>query len=265
MGCGTWISMVIVVPTFAIRGERNEPIITAVLAGFVIAVTPKMRSRINAPRYVPRIDRAIDDAPKQPLKANLITAGKRAAQPVSEAEPGCKKQSSMKNIHPEVQQVSLETHVEPVAENVARIFVIRLGRRRVPVFDKQPTDVAPERAHLRRMRISLVIGMLMMDPMDNDPAGGRLLQVANSEQGQCVLKPHRALKASVRQQSMKAGADTHRAEDIVADRQPKQAPPTKNVGQECQRNQQMKRYDADDVRPDNAALVIDQLWPRNAT
>ena len=55
-----------------------EPVVAAVLAGFVIAVAPEVCGRVDAPGYVPRVDRAIDDAPEQPLQANLVAAGERA-------------------------------------------------------------------------------------------------------------------------------------------------------------------------------------------
>ena len=71
----------------------------------------------------------------------------------------------------------------------------------------------------------------MMDAMHDDPAGGRLLQVADAEQGEHVLKPQRAFVAAMREQPMEAGADAHRAEDVVSDRQPQQAPPAEDVRQ----------------------------------
>ena len=160
------------------------------------------------------------------------------------------------------QQVSLQSHVEPIAEYVSGVFVIRFGRSRVAVFDEQPTNVAPERAHLRRVRIGLMIGMLMVDAMHDHPPGGRLLQVAHAQEGQRVLQPQRALVTAMGKQPMEPGADAHRAENVIPNRQPHQTPPAKKIGKECQRNQQMEENDADYVRPNDATLIIDELRPR---
>src|SRR5215212_6730515 len=56
VGRGARVGVMIIVPAFAVRGERDEPVVAAVLAGVVITVAPKMRSRVNAPGYMPRVD-----------------------------------------------------------------------------------------------------------------------------------------------------------------------------------------------------------------
>ena len=83
--------------------ERDDPVVATVLAGFVVAVAPQMRGRVDAPRYVPGVDRAIDDTPQQPLQANLITAGERAVHPIADAQPRGEKQHGVDDVHPEVQ------------------------------------------------------------------------------------------------------------------------------------------------------------------
>jgi hypothetical protein len=67
------------------------------------------------------------------------------------------------------------------------------------------------------------------------------------------------------QQAVKTGPDAERAEYVVADGQPQHAPPTKKVGDEGQRNQQMKETDAEHVRPDDAALRIHLRRARNVS
>ena len=177
-------------------------------------------------------------------------------------EPADQEQRGLNRVDPEVHQVAFEPHVERVAENVAGIFVIRFGAGRFAILDEQPTDVAPEPAHLRRMRIGLMVGVLVMQPMDDNPPGGRLLQIADAQNGQAMFEPQRALETAMREQPMVAGADAHRTEDEISHRQPDDAPPTEDVRQKRQRNQQMKQRDADDVRPNDAALGIDHLRPR---
>src|SRR5262245_7749424 len=99
--------------------------------------------------------------------------------------------------------------------------------------------------------------------MDKDPPRGRLLQIADTQNCQRVLQPQRALVAAVSEQAMKAGADSERAKDVVADREPQHTPPTEEVRHESERNQQMEESNAEDVGPDDPALLVDQRRSRD--
>src|SRR5580704_5746547 len=65
-----WIGMMIVVP-FAANNKRHENVVAALVGRLVIAVTPKMRHRIDRPRQMPDRDRAQDRAPHQKTEAEL--------------------------------------------------------------------------------------------------------------------------------------------------------------------------------------------------
>src|SRR3954469_6027594 len=104
----------------------------------------------------------------------------------------------MDDVDPEVPEVPLEPHVERIAEDIAGILVVGFGGRSVAVLDEEPSNVAPKCADARRMRVGLMVGMLMMQPMNDDPPCGRLLQVAHAQQGECVFQPERTLKAAMR-------------------------------------------------------------------
>jgi NAD(P)H-nitrite reductase large subunit len=47
----------------------------------------------------------------------------------------------------------------------------------------------PEEADEGAMRIGPLVGMLMMHPVNTDPAGGRVLEAAHAQNGIEVLKP----------------------------------------------------------------------------
>ena len=160
----------------------------------------------------------------------------------------------MQHKHPDVHQVPLQPHVERIAQDVAGVLVIRLGFGRLAILDEQPADVAPEPIDHRRVRIGFMVGVLMMQPMHEHPPRGRLLQIADAQDRQRVLEPERAFEAAVCEQAMKAGPDSQRAEDVIPNRQPQHAPPAEEVGQERQRNQQMKKRHAEDIRPDDPAF-----------
>jgi hypothetical protein len=89
------------------------------------------------------------------------------------------------------------------------------------------------------MRIRLVIGVVVMTPMDRDPTRRRVLKTAQSKDGERVLEPNRAGKGSMRQQPMKAEADAERSEYIQADECDNDACPTEEPGHEGEQRQNM--------------------------
>ena len=59
----------IVVPTFASGHQRHQPIILAVLFGFVIAIAKHVRQTVDAPSDVPNDDSAQKYAPNQDARS----------------------------------------------------------------------------------------------------------------------------------------------------------------------------------------------------
>ena len=111
--------------------------------------------------------------------------------------------------------VALEAHVERIAQDVARVAIVGAGRARARVLDEQPAHVPPQEVHQRRMRVGLLVGVLMMNPMRDDPAGRRVLQAADAQDGEGACSSHlRTFKAAMRQQPVKAEIDAQRAEDV---------------------------------------------------
>ena len=98
----------------------------------------------------------------------------------------------------------------------------------------------------------------MMEPMHDDPASRRLLKIAHPKNGQKMFEPQRTLIATMSEQTMITGSNSHRAKYVIADRQPKQTPPAKEIRQKSQRNQAVKKSHSNDVGPDDPALAIDQ-------
>src|SRR4051812_22129852 len=136
VGSGSGIGVVVVVPAFAVRGKRDEPVVTAVLARIVVAVAPKVSGGVHSPGDVPGVNRVINDSPEQPLQGELKGAGWRAGYRVADGCAYCEEDRGVNHVHPEVPEVSLESHVERIAEDVTRVFVIRLRGRRIAVLDE---------------------------------------------------------------------------------------------------------------------------------
>ena len=66
-----WIGMVVVVPTFAIGQQSEQPVVRAIFAGFVIPLSPNMGGGIDGPSDMPGPDRTHDNAPHEPLRTIL--------------------------------------------------------------------------------------------------------------------------------------------------------------------------------------------------
>ena len=60
----------IVVPSFAVGQQREQPIITAVFACFVVPIAPHMCGAVNTPRHVPSKNGAHHDAPEEPHRSD---------------------------------------------------------------------------------------------------------------------------------------------------------------------------------------------------
>src|SRR5215471_17433761 len=108
--------------------------------------------------------------------------------------------------------VALEKRVERVLYDVAGVALqhVRATRRVGP--DQVPTEMRPEEVIAWAVRIPLLIGGLMMPPVDRNPVWRRFHHTARSEQDQGALQPTRTGKAAVGQQAMEAEVDAESAE-----------------------------------------------------
>ena len=90
-----------------------------------------------------------------------------------------------------------------------------------------------------RMRIVLVIGIVVVTPVDGDPEARRELQAACAENSQRMLEPKRAREAAVREQPVEADVDSDNAERIHAHSKQDDARPAEEPGDESQRSERM--------------------------
>ena len=98
----------------------------------------------------------------------------------------------------------------------------------------------PQEVNQRTVRIRLVVGMVVMLPMDGDPAGRRVLKAAQTEDRERVLQPFRADERAMGQQPMKAQADAERAEHIQAGERDNDAGPAEEPRHKRQQRKKMR-------------------------
>src|SRR4029078_4425456 len=107
----------------------------------------------------------------------------------------------------------------------------------------------------RTMRVRLIIGEMVVLAMYRDPAGGRILQAADTDDGKGILRPFRAAKTAMAQQTMVAKIDSDAAEKIHAEKRKRGAGPAEIPGNEGQQGQHMIAADSEGVAPVDAAPV----------
>jgi len=231
-------------------GEHtDEPVVLAVVAGFVVAVAGNVSDRVDGPGDVPDEDGADEDAPDERDRAYLERTGPRAGGQEADEQPAGKINEGMEPIDPEPREIALEAEIEGIAEDVAGVLLEKAEAAMAAMENEDPADVGPEEVDEGRMGVGLAIGMAMVQAMDGHPAGRGVLEAADAEQGEGVLKPLGDYKALVGEDAVVAERDAEQAVDVVANEREQQAPPTEDAGDE--------REEAEDVDGDN----VDEVAP----
>src|SRR3954463_8616620 len=109
--------------------------------------------------------------------------------------------------------------------------------------------MGPEEARKRTMRVGLIVGVLMVPAMNAHPTGRRVLDTAQTQNGEGVLQPFGAGEASVSEQAMEAQADAERAKDIETQECHYQTGPTEEPGHKCKQRNQMDSCDRRCIDP----------------
>ena len=104
--------------------------------------------------------------------------------------------------------------------------------------------MAPEKIDAGAVRIVRLIGMLMVAPMNGDPAYRTALQAAYAENDQRVREPCRTAEALVRQQPMIADVDAEHAEHVDAESRRQDAEPAERPGQQSEQRREVIKDDA---------------------
>jgi len=104
--------------------------------------------------------------------------------------------------------VSLKLEIETIFQNIFCITVVKSMSRQIRIFEQQPTDMAPEKASLRTVRIRSVIGVFVMTSVNRNPPCWRILYTTNRDNNKRVLEPFWAHEASMGKQPMVPNVDS---------------------------------------------------------
>src|SRR5690606_3606882 len=106
--------MVVVVPALAVGPQAHQPVVAAVVIGFVVTIAPDVGKAVHAPGDVPGEYRADKHAPHQPACAKLNATGQTPHWPTN--EEACEEEHDHRHeIDLEPVLVLFELHVERVA------------------------------------------------------------------------------------------------------------------------------------------------------
>src|SRR5262245_52527778 len=110
----------------------------------------------------------------------------------------------------------------------------------------------PEKMDQRAVGIRLLVGMLVMPPMDRDPTRRSVLEAAHTENSERVFEPFWADEAAVRQQAMKAQADPERSKNVQPEECESDAGPAEKPRYERKQCQKVTCCQPNDIDPSDA-------------
>ena len=93
------VGVVVVVPAFAVGPKADEPVVAAVVVGFVVAVAPDVGERVDAPGNVPSEHGSHQHAPDKQARTKLGCRGHRATHRQLDAEPAEKENSHRRQVN----------------------------------------------------------------------------------------------------------------------------------------------------------------------
>jgi len=145
--------MMIVVPAFAERDEREDQAVAAVVIGLITAFADEMRERVDARGRMKQNRGADEKTPDQKLIARHAPTRMIRKHPMA----GEKQSGRQQDRHERVEAVQ-ENELGKFRE-IAHLRIV--GWKIASTRD--PADVRPPKAPLfRRMHIMFIVGMLMM-------------------------------------------------------------------------------------------------------
>ena len=102
------------------------------------------------------------------------------------------------------------------------------------------------------MRVTLLVGGMMMLAMQRDPDYRRILHAADAQNGEQALHPSRGRKAAMRQQAMVPDVNAERAEDVASQKRNHDPAPAKEPGQARENRNKMDENDRQGISPFDA-------------
>ena len=196
--------VMVVVPPFAEREQRNPPVIGRVIARLEAARAPDVRRRIHQPGSV-----QADGGPEEDAPEHIGPAAERqqdqADDDIRDPVPGGQ---------PDVELVPAQ--VGRIARQHGRVPV-------QPLTHENPAHVGPPATLARRVRVALAVRLLVVNAMRGDPEDRPTLERERAADRQEILDPQIGLVGAVREQAVVGHADAEAPGD----------PPQERRGKHC--------------------------------
>ena len=231
------VGVVVVVPAFAPAEQADPPEVLAVVGGFVVAVAPDVRRRVDEPGDVVDPDHADEHAPddERPggvgIPAEVADGPKRAAED-EEPDEECFVEEADDRIFHQVGSKMFAHVVVPLAAEVGH----------------EPEHVAPEAAVARGMRIAFLVAKGMMLAMVGNPDHGGAFAGEAAEERDQPFDGAIGLEAAVGEQAMIAETNADAAGEPVEAEEERDGFPS-----EEERSGQ--RAGVDDAEPNDRAPI----------
>ncbi len=184
--------VVIVMPALAEREHGDPEAVSGSIAGDEALRAPHVRCGIYEPRAVQAVDRPEEHAPQQvghSAEGEQENAEHHLWNPVPLADP------NVEFVFSKVGNVR-EQGIEFVVHGLSR---------------EDPTDVGPESAVIRRVRVALLVRILVMNAVRGHPENGSAFERERPANGQKILDPFRGFVPAMREQAVVAHADAQTA------------------------------------------------------
>src|SRR3981189_21701 len=145
--------------------------------------------------------------------------------------------------------MALERDVKPVPQDVLGVALVDSEAREFRLVDQYPSDVAPEEACKRAVRVRLLVRELMMPAVYGEPARGRFLEARHRDDHHGVLQPFRTFQAAMGQKPVIAKVDAKQPAQMGPEHGYDEATPAKIARQKSQQRRGMVGADHPYVGP----------------
>src|SRR5271165_48964 len=185
---GNGMRMMIVVPSFTAREQGDPPAVARVVAGFEASRSPHVRRGIHQPGSVQAEGHAQEDSPHD-------------ARPATDSEQG------EANDYQRNPVIFTEPDMKLVTSEVGSIARKHGGLVVHGDAAHDPAHVSPPSAFGRRVRVTLVIGKLVMNAVRGHPEDRAALERQGRADGHEIFDPLGCLVAAMSQQAVVAHSD----------------------------------------------------------
>ena len=184
--------VMVVVPSFAKRQQRDPPTVARIVAGFEPRLPPQMRGGIDQPGSVEGQGQTEEYSPQHYAPTSEH----------KEHQPQHDQRDVIEAVKPDV--VAILDQIRSVALDRGVIVIMRGAAQ-------NPTDVRPPAAIARRMRVAGLVSVRMMDAMRRNPLNRATLDRQHAAGYEEIFDQFRHFVTTMSDQPVKAHADTKTA------------------------------------------------------